>query len=455
LSVPGNKPSVVLKLVHLILTILFAVLAVYAVVSLIRQSYLAALFLAVAAAVLFASRRWSDYGKITLALVLVMVYLMAYLTNVVLLVTSKKGSDDLERSRLVAARQMGLPFDHRSPLKVVADLQAQGIDAVPMAYPFMLLGANGLPGNGGRLLPVTGISGKTTVWCNECGDYTIYRADRHGFNNPPGLWSQPVDIALIGDSFTQGACVAPEDNLAGRLRRAGKRVINLGVGGHGPLLETAVMEEYAAALKPKVVLWLYYEGNDLTDLPNEQKCPLLARYLDQGPHTQDLIHRQGDIDQAWGRYLGKVQERKVNPGKPWYYFPRLLGALRSFQLKELKSNLRRLSFLLNEQITQAQVKQFKRVLEHNRRTVEAWGGKLYLVYLPAFDRYGGQAGVYPLNQRAAVLAAVKNLGIPIIDFDPVISSQPDPLLLFPFRKNGHYNAKGYNLLTETVLAGLQ
>ena len=38
-------------------------------------------------------------------------------------------------------------------------------------------------------------------------------------------------------------------------------------------------QEYVPALKPPIVLWSYFEGNDLEDLGKEKHSPLLMSYL--------------------------------------------------------------------------------------------------------------------------------------------------------------------------------
>lgn len=48
------------------------------------------------------------------------------------------------------------------------------------------------------------------------------------------------------------------------------RTLNLGMGGIGPLHELAILKEYGSVVRPKVVLWVYYEGNDLADLSHEK-----------------------------------------------------------------------------------------------------------------------------------------------------------------------------------------
>ena len=72
--------------------------------------------------------------------------------------------------------------------------------------------------------------------------------------------------------------------------------------GSGPLFALAQIKEYLPALKPKkIVLWFYYEGNDLSDLKVEQQSRLLRRYMEDG-FTQNLFDRQTDIDRALTEY---------------------------------------------------------------------------------------------------------------------------------------------------------
>ena len=78
-----------------------------------------------------------------------------------------------------------------------------------------------------------------------------------------------VDIMLTGDSFTAGYSVHADENIAALLRSSGFSTINVGkAGSNGPLIELAVLKEYAEPLEPKIVLWLYYVY-DIDDLELE------------------------------------------------------------------------------------------------------------------------------------------------------------------------------------------
>ena len=66
-------------------------------------------------------------------------------------------------------------------------------------------------------------------------------------------------------------------------------------------MELAGLKEYAESVRPKKVIWLYFEGNDLSKLRRGTTIPLLMRYLQSG-FSQVLIHRQKEIDSRLGKY---------------------------------------------------------------------------------------------------------------------------------------------------------
>lgn len=357
----------------------------------------------------------------------------------------RQPSDSLLKQRSEAARRAGLPFDTRTTRQVLDHLRAQGIDAQPNITPKMLLDQGGLPGQGdAQMLPLGGIAGATTILCNESGSYVTYVADEHGFNNPPGLY-QPgkLELALVGDSFTQGFCVDPGQDVTARLRDCGYAALNFGMAGNGPLLALASLIEYAAPLRPQIVLWLYYE-NDLEDLIEEWRSPLLQRYLD-GSFRQRLLERQPEIRPALVDFVNAELQQQAGasasqlaPGSN--HFAAKLPEFAT--LGHLRSVLG-----LREQPLQATLPRFSHILERAKITVESWGGRLYFVYLPGWSKYANDSAS-PLRQQ--VIAIAREQQLPIIDFDRVLSAHADPLSLFPFRLHGHYTAEGYYMLAQYI-----
>ena len=87
--------------------------------------------------------------------------------------------------------------------------------------------------------------------------------------------------------------------------------------------------------------------------------------------------------------------------------------------------------------------------------VQRWNGQLAFVYLPTWERYSGHYHTKGDAKRQEVLAIARDLGIPIIDVEPVFRATGDPLSLFPFRVPGHYTENGHRLVEETIVRNLR
>jgi hypothetical protein len=80
--------------------------------------------------------------------------------------------------------------------------------------------------------------------------------DADGFRNPPAL--AVADVAVIGDSFIEGALVTEADLLTAHLARlTGLTVANLGRSGYGPQQELAVLRRFALGRRPRYCVWAF------------------------------------------------------------------------------------------------------------------------------------------------------------------------------------------------------
>ena len=89
------------------------------------------------------------------------------------------------------------------------------------------------------------------------------------------------------------------------------------------------------------------------------------------------------------------------------------------------------------------------VLSQAKASADAWGSKLYFVFLPQRERYSD--ATFRNDTRHRVFSVVKELDIPLIDLHAAFQSHADPLDLFPFRRMYHYNEKGHQLVSDVVL----
>jgi lysophospholipase L1-like esterase len=350
-----------------------------------------------------------------------------------------------------AARNLGNTYDSRLPLEVILDLRHAGVNAWPLVFPLALLKHP----ESDALFPLGGISSVTTVHCNEIGPYVIYRSDEHGFQNPPGAWKAgALEVAIVGDSNAQGNCVEPSQSAASRIRSAFPATLNLAMEGNGPLIELAAIREFLPELRPRRVLWVFCEGNDLAgNLPRERNNPILRQYL-RPDFRQNLVARQDEVDALLKKRVSdyiKQGEAAVASKRSQLRHDFLEGWLR----------LRFLRYSIGQRLTarepagRVDLDLFRQILQDARDTVTSWQGRLFFVYLPnqavfldpAFAR-GNQ------DDRRRILSLLSDLDIPVIDLQPAFETVKDPNTLYA-SPGPHLNPTGYALMGKTIVGALK
>jgi len=362
-----------------------------------------------------------------------------------------------------AAQKLGVTsWDKRDKVEVIKSLRDKGRDAHTAMAPSVFVDSNGMQTEEGKIFPFGGISKTTNVLCNEMGEYSIYDSDEHGFNNPLGSWTGKVDVAIIGDSFIHGACLKPGDDIASQLRRTGLRTLNLGMGGTGPVIYSAVLKEYAEPLRPKVVVWGFY-AVDIRDSVYESVSLTLMRYLDEPNFSQGLISDQPRVDRLIRDYY-ETEYQKMLDGlsasrqKRRHYI--IVRAIKNgLFLTRLRERLRNLGGrdVVTEGRESEKLELFTRTLRIAKERTEAWGGKFVFMYLPDWYAYGAPYDTYGIKVdsnfllRQDVLRIAKEMGVPVVDMQAeVFDKQPDPLTLFNWRTYGHYNLQGYTLVAKRL-----
>ena len=426
-------------------------------------------FPALLAGLLLASLRLAPCHKINLSLFVIGSAVSIYGLELFLTPSNMTKEEVRLRTNQESAKQFGRAFDTRTRREVANDLRQEGIDAYLAVFPRGLLEeeADGslipmITVGGAEVLPLGGISSKVTVLCNENGDYVIYEADEHGFNNPKGIWhGGQVDIAAVGDSYTQGYCVSPDKNFVALIRMRYAATLNLGAAANGPLLMLATIKEYVRHIKPKIVLWFYYEGNDLEDLTKSKRSPLLMRYM-QPDFDQGLLERQEAIDLALATQVGRVK-------MAWELAntSRVSELSAIVRLRHLRQRLGRIYRRSQHGIDKAKgiahpqdkskdaepdLDLFRSISLQAKEIVSTWGGKLYFVYLPEWPRYAAPESAD--KDRERVLLLVREMGLPVIDIHKAFLARGDPLALFPFRQGVHYTEEGNRLVAEEVLRSI-
>ena len=302
------------------------------------------------------------------------------------------------------------------------------------------------------IYPLGGISDSDTIFCNESGYYVRYISDKYGFNNMNSDYSNKIDYLLIGDSHTHGACVNSEDNFKGNINKLSKNtfgIINLGYQGTGPLHQYAIIREYLKVVRPKTVILFYYEGNDLSEIYEEMQQVHLKKYLQTKNYSQNLVSKHNEVDKILKKELKlsliKNEINKIENKKNSYNFEKIKNVLKLTHIR---------SFFKLRGMNNDNLNNFSLIIDKINNFLKKNNTDLIIVYLPDYQRYKGKFDDKYKNYNK-IISLIKKKNIQLINIKNFFDKFNDPLDLFPYRLSGHYNEKGYKLISEEIFDNLK
>ena len=343
--------------------------------------------------------------------------------------------------RFEKAKEMGLNFDNRSKLEVINDYKIKKLDAFPTIHPIHFL-KNKLVDKY-KILPLAGYPNVITIFNNEFGYYEHYKSDRYGFNNNDYLWeNEDYKFVFVGDSFVHGAGIKNENNLAGIFKKKTKiEVLNLGIGGNGPLLEYATLLEYLDFNKVKNLIWFYYSGNDLQNLSAELKTKYLLNYLVDG-FSQNLIKNQNKINNFILEYIEtKIQiteQKKENKNL-------FVDSLKFSQIKKMISN--------SSYFTKSEVYEFINIINKINEICKKKNIDFYFVHLPTYETMvNGVVNKSNLTNKQIIFKFLETKNIPFIDIkNEMLKQNLNPKNYYPFGLHGHFNKLGNEIIINSLI----
>jgi hypothetical protein len=302
----------------------------------------------------------------------------------------------------------------------------------------------------GNIFPLSFKSLSYVIDCNENGYYSVNFSDRYGFNNPDDVWNLPeVDYLILGDSMTYGSCVNRPDDIASVLRKISKNnIINLSIGGSGPLLQLAILKEYFPK-NVKNILYFFYEGNDIYNMLQEHKNLNLNKYLKKN-YNQNLIYKVNELDELIdnivdeknSNYLKKKKEKKIDDQKVKN------NIISEYHIKDILKLYRlREKFLL----PYVQSVLLKDILNQIHSIAEVNGANLYFIFLPDASTDIDEKISSFWKKKFKNFSKGKNIKFVDI-FEEVWRQQKNYLVLFPFNTigSGHYSANGYKIVAHKL-----
>ena len=332
----------------------------------------------------------------------------------------------------------GKDWDNRTQYQVYRDLLKLQPDVVPYFYPSELKLKDNI-----KIHSLSGVSNSLTVFCNENGYYSVNSSDRYGFNNPDNEWdSEIIDYVFVGDSFTHGYCVNRPNDIPSVIRTSyNKKVLNLGYGRNGPLIEYATLREYLPK-NIKKILFMYYEGNDLENLNNELKNNILTEYINNENFSQNLKEKQKLID---------IEKRK-------HILARSKGS--KFKFIKLKETRKTVKGIINQKDNKKnsffsdvyKLEKLELILFLSKKLADEKKSDFYFIYIPSGMDYfeNKRINAKPLY-FSEIKSIVNKLNINFINIHKeVFEKEKNPKKYFPFELSGHYNVEGYKKVAETI-----
>ncbi len=307
---------------------------------------------------------------------------------------------------------------------------------------------------GGR---VTGTTyGDCVVWLGARPDrdypYDL-RYDARGYRNERAF--ERADVAVVGDSFVEAALLPVGELFTTQLeKRLDVTVANLGVGGYGPQQELIVLRRHALPLEPRLVYWLFFEGNDLADAARfEQDRREMAATIElKAGHvvrslTASLVGLAGCLvaprarqDDARARQQsGTLTSEGADHGKR-LYFPYPAQPLAPADLAALTL--------------------VEGLLRDAEQSTKDAGAQLVLVFVPEKFRIYGDQCAYAADATAShwqcsdlparMAAFAKTVGIDYFDLTPALQEQARRGPLLYFVDDGHWNGAGHELVAREL-----
>jgi hypothetical protein len=276
-----------------------------------------------------------------------------------------------------------------------------------------------------------------------------------------GFRTAPVDFAadaaVVGDSF--GFCFTEQDDCWVNIwaRNAGFNIVNLSTPVTGSISHARMIQDFAAPLEPPLVVWQFF-GNDFyddyvlrvwrgdieslnSDTADEQQGAWFARQTVIGALAELLTTGTWSGLPA-GEQAYQAQYRAPYPGG-------LLEFGKSYELTALD---------MSRPENEYGYEQTRQALEDAKSAVEAWGGELVIVIIPAREEVYSEITV-PLmgadklgileSARLAMLDLCTELEIDCLDPTDELSVRARNTALY-YADDMHLNAAGNAALAEIL-----
>ena len=351
---------------------------------------------------------------------------------------------DKKTNQKIAAKTNNIKYESKNIISYLSDL-----NKTVTAFPFFR--ANLKYFDDKDLIPLGFFPNTITVGSKESGAFYTYKTDRYGFNNPDDVWDiEGKSILLIGDSFTLGT-LPNKRNFADIIRKKYTKLINLGIGGNGPLKNYATLVEFIKISNPEYIFWLNYDGNDFEDLNEEIDSNILKKYIGDETFSQNLAFKSPEVEKLLKLYYYRNIE-KFYKNKSKTTISRILNKNRIIDIVKL-SNIRKLLGLTrSNSIENINYEIFYKLIFKASELSKQFESKFYFVNIPSAYSFSSKQNRLNTSERFnKIQRKLTEEKIKYLNFDEKLNRENFEDFFMYGKNGGHLSELGNKILGEQMI----
>jgi hypothetical protein len=325
-------------------------------------------------------------------------------------------------------------------------------------------------------LPLSDISRKNLLYCNESGKYVEYLSNDYGFrsnfstkqlknrrtNERNEYKSKNLKQAfwLLGDSFVQGGCVSKESTFENTIIKKfpNSEVFSFGRGGTSIGIQLAIFKEYIvdSLSQNDIVFIFHYPANDFYEVKAESKNKIINSYFYLDGFSQNLISLEGNkrkdefMLSYTNNYISDVDTKEKNkiPLTEFLKFKNTIKLLSNNQLLR--------SIFLKDNPPQSEKIYFE-YLKKIAKEILKRNAKLVVACIPnSFDLLNNekQSKCSKSNELLIEYSLNQNLNITFINVEDKLLNSPIKDLYPNGDYDLHFSEYGYKFYMQKVLEKL-
>ena len=284
------------------------------------------------------------------------------------------------------------------------------------------------------------------------------RYDGNGFRNASDHRS--ADIAVNGGSYVEGTSIDRTQLMTSLLaQRENAVVANFGQNAYAPQQELIVLRRFVLPLKPKTVLWIFTDFNDIRQLPvfaRETRYSSGVRSLIQSSFTANALKQLASVCYGTVSSLGRI----LYPEDPRPALNRS-GILPNTRTGPLKMYFLHPSLPLEPDQIQA-LDDSIHIIGDANQLCAAQGARLVVVFIPdqfrVFHSFvqtppGSELNHWTVNDTPARLEQGLHEASPeigFLDLTPLMVSAVKAGVVPYFTDDNHWNPDGQRLAAEAI-----